>query len=369
MLLARAGHDVVLFERRTRAEATGSAGRSINLAVPLSMLDTLLDLGVDEELARTCVPLRGRVTHGLSGERTFRPYDEPGADVHESPLQPGEPPVSIGRSALLSSLLRLAETEPGLRLQFEHRLVDADLDAGQLRFAGSGTSGGSAEVELVVGADGANSVVRAIMARRPSFRLDVRYSGIGYRELRLPTGKGGSSLQAETFHLWPREGCLLVALPNADASFTFTMFAGSKASPYLDAVNDPRALVDLLERDFPDLVDNPRALTSEDVTVMGDAHRLMDVRCRPWHQGRAVLVGDACHAMLPFSGRGTSEGIADAVELAASLQAVAGEDPGEAFEAYAGRRRPVADALGSFARALAPLLLTMLPGSGVTAEL
>ncbi|NMO89296.1 FAD-dependent monooxygenase [Actinomycetospora sp. TBRC 11914] len=55
-----------------------------------------------------------------------------------------------------------------------------------------------------------------------------------------------------------------------------------------------------------------------------------------WARGRIVLIGDACHAMLPHHGQGANQSIEDAVVLADLLAAT---DPDTALAAYPRRRR------------------------------
>ena len=56
-----------------------------------------------------------------------------------------------------------------------------------------------------------------------------------------------------------------------------------------------------------------------------------------WSQGRVTLLGDACHPMLPFMAQGACMAIEDAVVLAECLGA---ERVDEALERYEGLRRP-----------------------------
>jgi len=55
-----------------------------------------------------------------------------------------------------------------------------------------------------------------------------------------------------------------------------------------------------------------------------------------WTRGRVVLIGDACHAMLPHHGQGANQSIEDAVVLAELLAA---GDVTAALDAYPRRRR------------------------------
>ncbi|ETV99614.1 hypothetical protein H310_08265 [Aphanomyces invadans] len=59
--------------------------------------------------------------------------------------------------------------------------------------------------------------------------------------------------------------------------------------------------------------------------------------CKPnatWHSHRIVLLGDACHATLPFTGQGANLAIEDGVVLAQLLGRPLQGDPTAAFDAY-----------------------------------
>jgi 2-polyprenyl-6-methoxyphenol hydroxylase-like FAD-dependent oxidoreductase len=60
-----------------------------------------------------------------------------------------------------------------------------------------------------------------------------------------------------------------------------------------------------------------------------------------WHQGRAVLIGDAAHAAPPHMGEGGSMAMEDAVVLAEELRAAPTVE--DALDRYERRRRPRAD--------------------------
>jgi salicylate hydroxylase len=64
-----------------------------------------------------------------------------------------------------------------------------------------------------------------------------------------------------------------------------------------------------------------------------------------WNRGRVTLLGDACHAMLPFMAQGAAQAIEDGAALAACLTHLADVDVGEALELYERVRRPRATRL------------------------
>jgi len=68
-----------------------------------------------------------------------------------------------------------------------------------------------------------------------------------------------------------------------------------------------------------------------------------------WHLGgRALLVGDAAHAIVPFHGQGMNCGFEDAVELADLLNG-APDDAAGVFGEFQRRRKPNADAIAAMA--------------------
>jgi kynurenine 3-monooxygenase len=44
------------------------------------------------------------------------------------------------------------------------------------------------------------------------------------------------------------------------------------------------------------------------------------IRCQPWRTGQAVLVGDACHAVVPFLGQGMNAAFEDCSVLVKCLE-------------------------------------------------
>ena len=76
---------------------------------------------------------------------------------------------------------------------------------------------------------------------------------------------------------------------------------------------------------------------------------LVTIRCAPWnYRDKAVLVGDAAHAVVPFYGQGMNAAFEDCVVLDECLE----ESPNDmqrAFTKYFHARKPNADALADLA--------------------
>jgi salicylate hydroxylase len=70
-----------------------------------------------------------------------------------------------------------------------------------------------------------------------------------------------------------------------------------------------------------------------------------------WSLGRVTLLGDACHAMLPFMAQGAAQAIENGATLAACLSKVASRDLPEAFCRYEALRLPRASRLQAMSEA------------------
>ena len=125
-LLARDGWHVELFERRGDPRIHGYAGgRSINLALAERGLAALRTAGVDADVLKQAVMMRGRMVHFADGRQQLQRY---GKDDSETIW-------SISRGDLNVLLLNAAEAA-GVRLHFDRRLERVDFEARTAHFIG-----------------------------------------------------------------------------------------------------------------------------------------------------------------------------------------------------------------------------------------
>ncbi len=332
-LLAQRGWKVEVFERRGDPRLHGYAGgRSINLALAERGLHALRRAGADGGVMAQAVMMRGRMVHPLGGEPELQRY---GRDD-------GEVIWSINRGELNVVLIEAAEAA-GAVLHFDRRLDRVDFDRRTLVAKGDGHEETHA-FQALVGADGAGSTLRAQMALQADLGERTEWLDHGYKELEIPPGPGGSfRIEANALHIWPRGHYMCIALPNDERTFTVTLFMPHAGPhPSFETVPDGEAARAFFEREFSDAVPMiPRLEDDYDDNPVGSLATLYLDR---WHlDGRAVLVGDAAHAMVPFHGQGMNCAFEDCVALAEALSAHG--DFAAAFAAFERERAPNAAAI------------------------
>ncbi|MEE2971697.1 MAG: NAD(P)/FAD-dependent oxidoreductase [Planctomycetota bacterium] len=345
--LGRAGHRVRLFERRRdprRADA--ESGRSINLAISVRGLHALRRAGLEERVLREAIRMPGRMVHA-GGREIFSPYSR----------DPERAINSVSRSGLNRLLVERAAATPGVELVFEARCVDAEFDdregpAAVFEFPDGRTE--RAEADLVIGADGAFSAVRGAMQRTPRFDFSQSYLAAGYKEMTIPPADAESGphgrfrIAPEALHVWPHGGSMMIALPNVDGSFTCTLFwpfEGEHSFASLENASD-REVVAFFERHYADAVPHMPTLLEDWRTNPTSA--LVTMRCRPWHRGRCVLLGDAAHAIVPFYGQGANASFED-VEALVDALAAHPADLDAAIDAYETERIDNGNAIADLA--------------------
>jgi kynurenine 3-monooxygenase len=341
--LARRGFEVQVLERRPdmRRESI-SAGRSINLAVSVRGLHALRQLGLEEQVLERAVPMRGRMIHAVDGGLAFQRYGKDDSECINS----------VSRGELNQLLMTAAEATGKVKFQFGQRVVSADLDRGRLVVRGE-KIGDEREVPAprVIGTDGSASVIRDGILERAGLPSSSELLVYGYKELVIPAGPGGSfGIEKNALHIWPRGTFMLIALPNRDGSFTCTLFLPLKGPLSFDGLRGPEQVRELFSQQFADAL--PLIQDLERTFFENPTGHMVTVKCPRWHYGdKALLLGDAAHAIVPFFGQGMNCGFEDCTILDGLLgQAMdEGRSLSEVFGRLEADRKPNADAIADLA--------------------
>ncbi len=340
-MLARRGWQVDVYEKRGDPRLKGyEGGRSINLALAERGRNALRQAGAEDAVMAHAVMMRGRMVHFADGRQQLQRYGRDDSEVI----------WSIHRGDLNITLLDLAE-QAGAHIHFHQRLESVDFDACTARFGddayGNGDQSQAITFETLVGTDGAGSALRAEMSREQDLGERVEFLGHSYRELEIPPAvDGGFRIEPNALHIWPRGNYMCIALPNDEKTFTVTLFLPNKGDPSFASVQTAAQARALFERDFSDAV--PLIPELERDWEQNPPGLLATLYLDRWHLGgKAVLLGDAAHAMVPFHGQGMNCAFEDCVVLARHLDTH--ERTEDAFTAFEAERMPNALAIQEMA--------------------
>lgn len=344
ILLARRGYEIDLFEQHADPH---SGDRHIDLASNLALGErarhALRVTGLLEQVDHLSTPMRGRMIHDRSGRLTLQPY---GYSDYETLF-------SVRRESLQQCLLYEAGHNERIRIHYDHRLHAIDWEKNTAEFITRHNGGGhSHRFEVLIGADGPASRVRRLMEPVCKLHAEVDMLDSGYKFLTIPADESHEPyMDPNALHIWPRGGYMMLAFPGPDGSFTATLFLPLKGDhkmiwgfEELDTWTRQSAF---MEANFPDVT--PLIPQLEEEFRDNPVGPMGTVRCKQWHYGgKALLIGDAAHAIVPFHGQGVNSALEDCTTLDSILDGKPGSWQA-AFQALQERRKENTDAIAQMA--------------------
>ncbi len=293
-MIRQKGFQVDVYEMREDPRGQSvKGGKSINLALSHRGIKALKHAGVYEQIQDELIPMKGRMMHDQNGELYVQPYGTEGQHIN-----------SVTRNGLNKLLISHAE-EQGVAFHFGHQCVDVDLSNTRASFA----NGKRIETDILLGTDGAHSMLRQKMEHHGRFNFHQYYIAHGYKELKMEPLNGSFAMEPNYLHIWPRGQYMLIALPNPDQTFTCTLFFPFEGPDSFQTLQEAHQITAFFERSFPDIIDLIPDLVKQFQTNITSS--LVTIRTAPWDYHNCLLLGDAAHAIVPFYGQGMNAGFED----------------------------------------------------------
>lgn len=318
--LRKLGLEVQVFEQAARFARVGA---DINLTP--NAVRALDGLGVGEALRETAA----RPTHRISrmwdtGEETSRL-----SMADEAQARYGAPQLTMHRGDLMSALEQALPPEC-IRLGSKTVSIDSRADGATLHFA----DGSQETVDVLIGADGIHSVVRAALfgAEHPIFTGQAAYRAVVPAErLAVP------NLDAFTKWWGPEPTSQIVTFPLNRGREIFVFATVAQESWRHESWTTPGRVEDVRAA-YASFHQDARALLDACDDVLISALYVRDPLPR-WSVGHCTLLGDATHPMMPFMAQGAGMAIEDAVVLARCLSEAATTGVPAALSRYQAARR------------------------------
>lgn len=95
---------------------------------------------------------------------------------------------------------------------------------------------------------------------------------------------------------------MLIALPNRDFTWTLTLFMPHEKFQMLD---ESEKVIKFFQENFPDIVPYIGSENLKKDFFIDKPNSLITIKCDKFHYRKALLIGDAAHALVPFYGQGS----------------------------------------------------------------
>ncbi|MEU8204168.1 FAD-dependent monooxygenase [Streptosporangium sp. NPDC049046] len=284
--LQRRGWDVTVFERAASLESVGSG-----LAVAANALKALDTFGAGDEIRELSAVQGSGGIRRSDGRWLVKTSAEAASARHG-----GDSVVLLRRADLIAMLF--SRLTPGT-VRLNARVSGVHAESGVVTLPGE-----QVEADLVVAADGINSVIRsALFPGHPA----PRYAGVTSWRVLIPA----AGAPGEAYESWGR-GRVFGVMPLVGGTSycyaTDTVPAGGGGG---DQLAELRRLFGDWHSPIPELL----AAASSEKVLRNDIRHLA-TPLPAMHRGRVALLGDAAHAMTPNLGQGACQAIEDAVVLA-----------------------------------------------------
>lgn len=301
LALSRAGHDVVVLERAASVSPLGAG-----LQISANARRVLVDLGLGDEFSSIAtepsrIVVRRWQDDAVIGESAL-------TGVHDA--QFGHAYASVARNDLARILVDAASHTQNVDLRFGAGVDSVTVDGPRVSVR-SGAE--NIDADVVVGADGIHSVVRAMVSGRDS----PRFSGWAAYRAQVPRERV-DHLPVETTNRVGPGAHVVSYFIGRDRSHMNLVFIAPETEwtgeswTEQTSVQSLRTAFDGWSVELQQLID----AVEEPVYkwALYDREPLAT-----WCNGPVALLGDAAHPMLPFMAQGACQAIEDAAVLARCL--------------------------------------------------
>ena len=322
MMLRSIGCNVQIFEKRKKGSAAG-----VGIQISANGIRALKPFGLEDKISELAdFPICIDLINGKTGKKLgIIPLGKEAEKLYGAGF------FQFLRKDLIS-LLRKENLIRGVVIHYENKVLDVQQDLNGVRL--STGKGEYTKFDLVVAADGINSAVRRQVFGNPSanYLKQVAYRTV-VSALDLPRG-----FASEKTQLFLGKGKHVVTYPICKGRLVNLVFCMDYNSYCDENWDQDTNLMEIREK-FSDFRTLEKVFDTKEVVKKWGLFEHNSLEA--WHKNRVVLLGDACHPILPYLAQGATQAIEDAFELSIRIQqSFKNHDLGKELKIYAKNRAP-----------------------------
>lgn len=339
-LLANRGYTIELFEKFSKKEIFDTnSKRSYNITFLGYGIDMFKKANLWETIRPHMHPLTGTSTQ-LS--KNLKP-------INTRTLDKKNEYYGISRAKLLYSMLEQLAKNPSVTIHFNSTLLSIDRYQKEIFIQNTETKKiETISCDVVIGTDGANSLVRPFLQQGQNTNHIQEYSQGGYIQFIISNEQIKKlQLQEGIAYTWSAQKKFILAFPQRDGSLASLLIFPKDKSAF-EKLQSEEAIKELVQNDFPLLLPIYKNLAEQ--IMINPVGGFVTIKTDPWYYKDFItIVGDAAHAFYPFFGQGTSAAFGDCMQLVNLIDQY-GTDWGKILPLYQKARKRHMDSLGELSK-------------------
>jgi kynurenine 3-monooxygenase len=331
-------YQIDIYERRSDPRTVSfSKSRTFPISLSERGMSALRQIsGLEEAVKDISLEITGAIFHQKNGKTRLT--------SRKQPL------FTLDRTKLVIVLLeKLTEkyNNQRLNIHFNCQCTEVDFAAKKVKFQKvEEATDFSVDYDLLIGADGARSVVRKYFLSAEQFECEQKYIPSDYKSIFLPRPhtKSEISLKPDKVHTWTLDdGTVFLLLHQRDGTISGVIYFPHENNQ-IAGLSSAEEVLNFFRKNFPEvgqLMPESEAKAFVDRAIA----QIPTVRCNRYHQNDSVLlIGDAAHAVSSSIGQGCNAALEDVVLFNKLLDEYS-DNLAVVLEQFTVRRLPDAHAL------------------------
>ncbi|AKG24659.1 FAD-dependent oxidoreductase [Calothrix sp. 336/3] len=335
-LLLRGKYQVEIYERRPQSQFQNIRG---NRSFPLSL----------QERGRKALRYIPGLETAIANQSVFCQ----GTIIYQKQKKPRSIPrkntvLSIDRNRIVGVLLEeLTQrySSEQIQIHFACECIQVNHLGNTVTLQSESGNQFTVSYDLLVGADGANSYIRAYLEKNANFHCEQEYIPDFYKSLffQRTNPSQGIEFAGNKIHTSNLDKTRIILVPQLDNQLNGVIIFGSQDNPLVN-LSTQEEVIAFFQDNFPDFAP---LMSPEEATALLQRPfaRVLTVRCDRFHQGdNILLIGDAVHAVSPSIGQGCNSSLEDVFVLGELLEKY-DDDWSQVLPSFSQKRIPDVHAL------------------------